>query len=249
MQAGSKRSSRVAWMVFVLTQIWDVVPPWAFFITSALLIFAAILIGTYVGWLYKHGRVHTLWPVKLLRFTISLVVTTFYSNVLQFAIFPVNCYTSSELRDNLTWLLQSSSACAPFAPSIVGVTIVSLLLALLFVTLGLTAAYLGFEINPLSRHPMAYCTGRVEAAWILFKTVAVVAVFCTYLSKISLPSARPRPSDLYNCHVYCKAALSSGVQISFDFGGQVESHVRMCGCCTNMSVHACVFDCLLAAFV
>jgi hypothetical protein len=141
------------------TQIREVVPPWAFFIASALLIFFIILDALYVGWLYKNGRVHTMWPVKLLRFLVTLLITTLYSNVLQFAIFPVNCFISTDEADNITWLLNRSKACTPFGAPQIAVTIVSLLLACIFIVFALTTSYLSFEINPLSRHPMALCTG------------------------------------------------------------------------------------------
>jgi hypothetical protein len=146
---------------------------------SSSLVLVAVIDTAYVGWLFNQGRVDTLWPVKLLRVLVTALVTTFYPNMLEFVIFPLLCYITHHTRENLSWLLQNDAVpiCEPFSTPEVFFTVPALLLACIFVAFAIVASYLSFEVNPLSRHPMAICNGRVETLWTVFKTTAILIVF------------------------------------------------------------------------
>jgi hypothetical protein len=144
-----------------------------------------------VGYLFHRGIMDAVLPVKILRFLLTLSVFTFYPNFLQFLIFPITCYVSPFLRDNLgaamvvsgghldvnAYVGYNSTECRPFSVPAIGPTVAALLLAASFVVFAAVVSYMSFEINPLSRNPTAMCNGRVETLWLVFKTSAVVLVY------------------------------------------------------------------------
>ncbi len=178
--------------------MWEVIPPWVFFGISSSLVLVAIIDTAYVGWLFNQGRVDTLWPVRLLRVLVTALVTTFYPSMLEFVIFPLLCYISHHTRENLTWLIQKDATpvCEPFSLPQVLITVPALLLACVFVAFATVASYLSFEVNPLSRHPMAICNGRVETLWTAFKTAAILIVFRKNLGRKHDAAMVPLPCPI-----------------------------------------------------
>ena len=123
-------------------------------------------------------------------------VTTFFITSLRWLLFPLNCAPRSpEDPDTIsTWIRNDTSApCTPWGALEVAVTLLSLLLAAVFILFSLATTLLSFEVSPISQVPADTFTGRVEAAWSTVRVTAVLMVF------IQVASGVPFRVDCLRC--------------------------------------------------
>ena len=80
------------------------------------------------------------------------------------------------------------------------ITAPTLLIATLYIIFAMATSYLAFEINPLSRHPRAQSTGRVEATFQAYK----ISVLLLYLARFVTPITISAIHFLFSLYVLRK---------------------------------------------
>ena len=158
-------------LVAVLTdQLRRWVPYICFYVLAVVLVIAAITDAMYVVKLFHDGVVTTIWPLKVLRLMVASIVTIVFTTVLDWLLYPVDC--STDAMSLPAWLHGLGTECTPFGMPEIFISIPTLLLAFLYIIFSVGTNVFAFELDPISRQPLAICTGRVEAAWNLFKVAA-----------------------------------------------------------------------------
>jgi len=70
-------------------------PPWAFYLFGVALVIVALADTAYVTVLFARGHVEKMWPVKLLVAMVEALVTTTFSTVFGWVLFPFACLTKA----------------------------------------------------------------------------------------------------------------------------------------------------------
>eukprot|EP00288_Rhodomonas_lens_P000376 CAMPEP_0177735028 /NCGR_PEP_ID=MMETSP0484_2-20121128/24554_1 /TAXON_ID=354590 /ORGANISM="Rhodomonas lens, Strain RHODO" /LENGTH=173 /DNA_ID=CAMNT_0019248557 /DNA_START=165 /DNA_END=683 /DNA_ORIENTATION=- len=124
-------SDAMAWVdiVFVITELLEkVIPRIVFFLVAVVLIIGALADTFYVARIFKHGNVRNMLPVKILRLLVGAIVTTLFTTVLEWVLYPMECLLENEFaghthtdhsnpgHKSLSELLHGEMApCQPFA--------------------------------------------------------------------------------------------------------------------------------------
>lgn len=155
----------------------QIIPEWVFFGFAMLVAIGGIINAGYVMKVFRAGDVKIIWPLKILRMLVASIVTVFFTTVLEFLIYPVRCMDISH-EDNFSSVLHGSARpCNPWDVPEISFSIPTILVAVAFISFSLLTTFLDFTINPLCRHPLAQCTGRLESLWTLFKVAALLLVY------------------------------------------------------------------------
>mmetsp|Transcript_60919 Transcript_60919/g.163098 ORF Transcript_60919/g.163098 Transcript_60919/m.163098 type:complete len:454 (+) Transcript_60919:451-1812(+) len=126
--------------------------------------------------LFQKGDTSRIWPVKILRFLVATMITTFYISILRFLLLPLNC-TSALNTVNQALSGRADATCDPWSPQAAGLSAVGLALAAAFALFSLAATFFSFEVDPTGQHPGAQWTGRLEMTWSSARTLAVLLPF------------------------------------------------------------------------
>ncbi|KAJ1484657.1 hypothetical protein T484DRAFT_2494081 [Baffinella frigidus] len=151
------------------------VPYVCFYVLAVVLVIAAMADAIYVVKLFRDGVLAVIWPLRVLRLLVASIVTIVFTTVLDWLLYPVDC--SAEPMSLAAWFHGNGSACTPFGIPEIFIAIPTILLAALFIIFSVGTNVFAFNLDPISRQPLAICTGRVEAAWTLFKVAAVLLPF------------------------------------------------------------------------
>eukprot|EP00290_Baffinella_frigidus_P018838 CAMPEP_0180198638 /NCGR_PEP_ID=MMETSP0987-20121128/5287_1 /TAXON_ID=697907 /ORGANISM="non described non described, Strain CCMP2293" /LENGTH=480 /DNA_ID=CAMNT_0022153679 /DNA_START=127 /DNA_END=1566 /DNA_ORIENTATION=+ len=163
-------------LVAVITdQLRRFVPYVCFYVLAVVLVIAAITDAMYVMKLFRDGVLTIIWPLKVLRIMVASIVTIVFSTVLEWLLYPVDC--SADARSLAQWLHGNGVVCAPFGTPDIFIAIPTILLAAIYIVFSVGTNVFAFELDPISRQPLAICTGRVEAVWTLFKVAAGLLPF------------------------------------------------------------------------
>ncbi|KAJ1482504.1 hypothetical protein T484DRAFT_1803840 [Baffinella frigidus] len=163
-------------LVAVLTDLLrEWVPYMCFYVLAVVLVIAAITDAIYVVKLFSDGVLTIIWPLKVLRLMVASIVTIVFTTVLDWLLYPVDC--SADAASLSAWLHGEGSACTPFGMPEIFIAIPTILLAALYIIFSVGTNVFAFELDPISRQPLAICTGRVEAVWTLFKVAAGLLPF------------------------------------------------------------------------
>mmetsp|Transcript_60944 Transcript_60944/g.163478 ORF Transcript_60944/g.163478 Transcript_60944/m.163478 type:complete len:1605 (+) Transcript_60944:68-4882(+) len=143
---------------------------------SIILVVLAVLDTLLVMRLFQKGDTSRIWPVKILRFLVATMITTFYISILRFLLLPLNC-TSALNTVNQALSGRADATCDPWSPQAAGLSAVGLALAAAFALFSLAATFFSFEVDPTGQHPGAQWTGRLEMTWSSARTLAVLLPF------------------------------------------------------------------------
>mmetsp|Transcript_64872 Transcript_64872/g.159688 ORF Transcript_64872/g.159688 Transcript_64872/m.159688 type:complete len:1424 (+) Transcript_64872:141-4412(+) len=175
-------------LVWLVTDIVEKlgVPRFAYFAAAACVVLVALADTVYVAVIFSAGHVQKLWPVKLLKFLVASLVTILFSTLIKLVLIPIECL--AEGSNSFSEMFKGESAvCAPWAFPQIIISVPSLILAAVYISFALMTSLMAFEINPLSRKPMASCTGSVEQKWLSTKVGTSVLIFLSpYVTPIAV---------------------------------------------------------------
>lgn len=173
-------------VVYVFTLLGSsVVPHYSFFILASVLVTFALIETAYVARIFEKGVVNQMWPVKVLKFLVVVMVTTLFSSLLKWLLIPLSCLSSDQFSFSEE-IHGKGTSCNPFRFPEILATVPTIVVALLYISFAFTVTNFNLCVNLLSRAPTASNTGRVE---IIFLANKVAATCLALLSRIISPTA------------------------------------------------------------
>eukprot|EP00961_Rhodomonas_salina_P075439 1012490-Rhodomonas_salina.2 len=145
-----------------------VVPRYSFFILAFVLVFFALAETAFVARIFEKGSVKQMWPVKVLRLLVVVMVTTLFSSLVKWLLIPLGCLVSDE--DSFSVELHGEgTSCDPFRFPEIAATVPTILVGVLYVTFAFVVTTFSLQVNVLSRAPRSSSTGRVEILFLANK--------------------------------------------------------------------------------
>eukprot|EP00961_Rhodomonas_salina_P248459 3357949-Rhodomonas_salina.1 len=90
-----------------------VVPRYSFFILAFVVVAFALAETIFVARIFEAGSVKQMWPVKVLRFLVVMMVTTLFSSLVKWLLIPLSCLVSDEASFSEA-IHGEGTACDPF---------------------------------------------------------------------------------------------------------------------------------------
>jgi hypothetical protein len=203
-------------------------PPWVVFGIASLVVLCVVFTSAWVSFRFFQERVEKIWPVsllilsaftsnalskpddvkvKLLNVFVAVLVTTFFTSVIEFLLRPLSCefYTPSPCNMSSVW--EGAN---------VALSLLALLFAALFAAFALVASLLSFDISPLSLSPLSKTDGRLDTCFVAVKiTFVAMAVANKHLfQSLRPPSTAVSPVFLPAIGIALTCALFLGQVVS-----------------------------------
>mmetsp|Transcript_17439 Transcript_17439/g.48149 ORF Transcript_17439/g.48149 Transcript_17439/m.48149 type:complete len:1292 (-) Transcript_17439:986-4861(-) len=164
------------------------IPRVVFYAVGQMLVAAAVADALYIINTYQQGTLKHRFPVKFLGVMISGLVTTFFPSCLGWILFPADC--GLDEGGFFSVLIHGpKTGCAPWGVPEFGLTLLSILISTVFIVASLVASYLLFEVNPMSQHVRAACTGRVELLWTVVRSLCIIFGLLTFYFQAAICAA------------------------------------------------------------
>mmetsp|Transcript_23995 Transcript_23995/g.60234 ORF Transcript_23995/g.60234 Transcript_23995/m.60234 type:complete len:1595 (-) Transcript_23995:82-4866(-) len=228
-------------IVYIFTRlVSSVIPRYSLFILAFILVSVTLLDTIYVAKLFAAGEVKKMWPVKLLRKVVSIVVTILFSSIIKWLLIPTDCLVSLERPTFSEEINPGGAECDPFGMPSVLATVPMVLTALSYILFALITSYLSFECNPLSRQPRASSTGRVEVLFAMVKVSGTVLIyFADFITSVAV-TAIIFLGSVYVFRAHLARLPWQDQRINMLRGGVL-------GCVTHLAGSSCVVASLEAA--
>eukprot|EP00961_Rhodomonas_salina_P040970 550955-Rhodomonas_salina.1 len=163
-----------------------VVPRYAFFILAFVVVAFALVETIIVARIFEAGSVKQMWPVKVLRFLVVVMVTTLFSSLVKWLLIPLSCLVSDEASFSEA-IHGDGTDCGPFRFPEILATVPTLLVGIMYITFAFIATTFSLQVNVLSRAPRSASTGRVEVLFLANKVAATCLVLlCNLVSPIAV---------------------------------------------------------------
>lgn len=156
------------------------------FIVICLALVLSIVDMAYVGTLFVRRQFKRLWPIKLLRVMVGLLVTIAYIPFLKILTAGLNCSLLSTLFSSnssdpgpvnaydIVYYLNGPQCPTGAFPTVMRILAAFFSLIFIFFSLGMTLVY--YDPNPLSESPFCKPSGRLDVFYVGAKSLLVVIV-------------------------------------------------------------------------
>jgi len=168
-------------VIELMVSLGSTIPRVVFYAVVHILVAIAMCCVFYISKTYQQGTIKHKFPVKILNGTIAGMYTVFYASCLGWILYPADCGVPE--TNYFSGLLHGPDCdCQPWGIPEFGFTLLSILVAMIFILFSFASAFLCFEVNPLAQRVRASCTGRVELVWTIVRVLCVVlGLLTTYL--------------------------------------------------------------------